>query len=614
MTRSFKHSMPFGAELLPEGEVRFRLWAPGVPSLSVEFGNSERLEMPPAGDGWFELVTDRATAGTEYRFILPDGLAVPDPASRFQPRDVNGPSVVMDPRAHGWRATEWRGRPWHEAVLYELHVGTFTPDGTFLAAIDKLDHLAELGVTAIELLPLADFAGTRNWGYDGVLPFAPDSAYGTPDDLKALIDAAHERGLMVFLDVVYNHFGPEGNYLHAYAGTFFTERHHTPWGAAINYDGEASRTVRDFFIHNALYWLEEFRFDGLRFDAVHAIIDDSDDPFLEELARRVRTTLGHERHIHLVLENDDNRASLLKRADDGTPVLYTAQWNDDFHHVAHVLATGEDVGYYSEYAKEPIDQLLRALTEGFIYQGNASAYRDGGPRGEPSAHLPPLAFVNFLQNHDQIGNRAFGDRLAAIADHRRLRALMTMTLLAPTVPMLYMGEEWGEVRPFAFFCDFPGALAHAVRDGRRREFARFPEFANESMRERIPDPNDPTTFERSKLDWDASARAPHAGWLSFTRGLLHTRASALAPRLAGIGADSAVAWRDGAAFAVTWTLGDGGRLTLLANLGESEVAGTAAPEGRLLAESEPGLGEDLSKGRLAGWSALWFLSDRSEVR
>ncbi|WP_247886862.1 malto-oligosyltrehalose trehalohydrolase [Azospirillum sp. SYSU D00513] len=611
MTRPTSHAMPFGAQLQPDGSVRFRLWAPSAPAVSVELGEGERLEMAAAGEGWFELTTDHATAGTEYRFVLPDGLKVPDPASRFQPRDTSGPSVVMDPGAYRWRNEGWTGRPWNEAVLYELHVGTFTPDGTFLAAIDKLDHLVDVGVTAIELLPLADFAGTRNWGYDGVLPYAPDSAYGTPDDLKALIDAAHERGLMVFLDVVYNHFGPEGNYLNAYAGKFFTERHHTPWGAAINYDGESSRPVRDFFIHNTLYWLEEFRFDGLRFDAVHAIIDDSDKHFLEELAERVRSGPGRDRHVHLVLENDDNIAHLLERGADGTPVHYTAQWNDDYHHAAHTLVTDEASGYYSEYAKSPIDQILRSLTDGFIYQGDPSAYRDGEPRGEPSAHLPPLAFVNFLQNHDQIGNRAFGDRLAAMADHRRLRALMAVTLLAPTVPMLYMGEEWGEVRPFAFFCDFHGDLADAVREGRRREFARFPEFADEKNRERIPDPNSPATFERSKLDWEARSRDPHSAWLDFTRRLLRARASELAPRLAGVGSKSGVVWRRDAAFAVEWTLGDGSRWTLVANLGGAPAADVAVPEGRLVAESEPGLSEGLSKGGLEGWSALWFLDSRA---
>ncbi|MGQ9370957.1 malto-oligosyltrehalose trehalohydrolase [Azospirillum sp. A39] len=614
MTARFVHSMPFGAEPLPDGTVRFRLWAPTVTTVAVAIGDADPEEIPmqPDGDGWFALTTDRAGAGSRYRFVLADGLRVPDPASRHQPDDVSGPSVVVDPGAYAWRTADWRGRPWHEAVLYELHVGTFTPEGTFRAAIGKLDRLAEAGVTAVELMPLADFAGSRNWGYDGVLPFAPDASYGTPDDLKALVEAAHERGLMIFLDVVYNHFGPEGNYLHAYADRFFTERHHTPWGAAINFDGADARPVRDFFIHNALYWLNEYRFDGLRFDAVHAIIDDSRPDILTELADTVRAAVGPDRHVHLVLENEANVARHLERDEAGGARRYDAQWNDDYHHVVHALATGESGGYYHDFAEEPIDKLQRALTEGFVFQGDPSPFHAGEGRGEPSAHLPPQAFVNFLQNHDQIGNRAFGERLSVLADPRRLRALAAVTLLAPAVPMLFMGEEWGETRPFNFFCDFEDGLAEAVREGRRREFAAFPEFADESARARIPDPNAPTTFEGSKLDWAAREREPHAGWLAFTTGLLRLRASVLMPRLKGAG-DARTAWRNGAAFAVAWTLGDGAVLVLLANLGDASAAGVVKPEGRLLAESEPGLFDQLAGGTLAGWSSLWFLEESGDA-
>jgi len=596
------HAMPFGAEVRPDGTVRFRLWAPTVPSVALQLDGGEALPMRAAGEGWFELTTDRVGPGARYHYVLPDGLKVPDPASRFQPDDVHGPSQVVDPGGYRWRNTGWHGRPWHEAVLYELHVGTFTPEGTYRAVIDRLDHLVELGVTAVELMPLADFAGTRNWGYDGVLPFAPDAAYGTPDDLKALVDAAHGRGLMVFLDVVYNHFGPEGNYLNAYAGSFFTDRHETPWGAAINYDGAAGRHVREFFIHNTLYWLEEYRFDGLRFDAVHAIADDSDPDILVELAERVQDTVGRERLVHLVLENDDNAARYLER-DDTTARHFTAQWNDDYHHVAHVLATGEQGGYYEDYARDPVGRMARALAEGFVYQGDASPYRDGERRGEPSAHLTPLAFVNFLQNHDQIGNRAFGERLAELAAPRRLRALMTATLLGPAVPMLFMGEEWGERRPFNFFCDFGGDLAQAVRDGRRREFAKFPEFADESARARIPDPTAVQTFEGSRLDWEARTRDPHADWLAFVRDLLRVRNAELAPRLNGVGAGTVV-WRRDAAFAVSWPLADGASLLLLANFGDADVEGVAKRPGRLLGASGPEVAERLADGALPGWSAL----------
>lgn len=608
----FAHAMPFGAEWRADGQVRFRLWAPSCDTLTVALETPDGLEqqtMEAIGGGWFERVTDRAGPGTPYRFVLPDGLRVPDPASRFQPDDVQGSSRVVDPRSYAWQSAGWRGRPWHEAVIYELHVGAFTPDGNFDGVRRRLDHLAGLGITAVELMPLSDFPGRRNWGYDGVLPFAPDSAYGTPDDLKALIDAAHQRGMMMLLDVVYNHFGPEGNYLNAYARPFFTGRHHTPWGDAINFDGPDARPVRDFFIHNALYWLEEFRFDGLRLDAVHAIIDDSRPDILVELAETVHRRMDERgRQVHLILENDDNAARYLERErnPDGRPRLYTAQWNDDFHHVAHALLTGESGGYYADYAEQPVAKLARALTEGFVYQGDPSPYRHDAPRGEPSAHLPPPAFVNFLQNHDQIGNRAFGERLAALAEPRPLRALAAITLLAPPVPLLFMGEEWGATEPFNFFCDFHDALADAVREGRRREFARFPEFADPAARSRIPDPNADTTFQRCRLDGAAREREPHAGWLAFTREALRVRATAIVPHLPGTAAGQAS--RHGSALSVSWRLGDGRRLALLANLGPEVADGLAVPAGAVLFESEPGLGSALAGGRLPGWSTVWFLA------
>ena len=426
---------------------------------------------------------------------------MPDPASRQQAEDVHGPSVVVDPRSYPWRTGNWRGRPWHEAVLYELHVGAFSASGDFDGVLHKLDWLERLGVTAIELMPIADFAGRRNWGYDGVLPFAPDRAYGASDSLKALIDAAHERGLMMFLDVVYNHFGPEGNYLGRYAPQFFTDRHQTPWGSAIDY---TRPVVRDFFIHNALYWLEEFRFDGLRLDAVHAIADDSSTHILTELAHRVRGACGPDRHVHLVLENDANQVKLLGRPH------YDAQWNDDFHHASHVVLTREAEGYYVDYQRDPLQALGRALAEGFVFQGETSLHRDGAARGEPTRDLPLDAFVAFLQNHDQVGNRAFGERLAQLVRPELLKAAASILLLSPQVPLLFMGEEWASAKPFQFFCDFGGELAQAVRDGRRREFAKFPAFADPGVRDRIPDPNDVATFERSKLDWAEADRDSHA--------------------------------------------------------------------------------------------------------
>lgn len=591
------HAMPFGATVQAEGAVRFRLWAPGAGTVTLELDGDTRLPMVRE-EGWFTLTTDRAGPGSAYRFILADGLAVPDPASRWQPDGVHGPSRVVDPASYVWTAHEWRGRPWHETVLYELHVGTFTPEGTYRAAIGRLDHLVETGVTAVELMPLAQCPGGRNWGYDGVQLFAPHAAYGTPDDLKALIDAAHGRGLMVFLDVVYNHFGPEGNYLGAYAPGFFTGRHETPWGAAINFDGADARPVRDFMIHNALYWLEEYRIDGLRLDAVHAILDDSSPHILEELARRVRTGTGTERHVHLVLENEHNGARLLAR-DGGEPRFHTAQWNDDYHHAAHVLATGESGGYYGGYAADPVAGLCRALAEGFIDQGDPSPVHGGAPRGEVSRHLPPLAFVNFLQNHDQIGNRAFGERLTVLAPPDRVEALLTITLLAPSIPLLFMGEEWGETTPFAFFTDFAGDLADAVREGRRREFAAFPEFADPERRAQIPDPNAPETFVRSRLDWGTVTQEPSASRLALVRRLLRLRAARIAPLLPGAGG-GAVLWRQGAGFSIAWTLAGGAELTLVAHLGDGTVMPLLPPSGEAL------VGGDVPD-RLSGWTARWFL-------
>ena len=428
------HRMPFGAE--PRGgSTRFRLWAPAARRVSLLLdtaADAEALTMDAAGDGWFECLAD-AGAGARYAFRIDDRMTVPDPASRANPDGVHGASAVVDPAGYGWRDHDWRGRPWYEAVVYELHVGTFTPAGTFAAAMERLDDLVDLGVTAVELMPVAAFPGMRGWGYDGVLPFAPAACYGTPDDLKRLVDAAHARGLMMLLDVVYNHFGPEGNYLHLYAPQFFDPRHQTPWGAAINFDAERSATVRSFFFHNALYWVEEFHFDGLRLDAVHAIADRSRPDFVTELALTVREK-NPGRAIHLVLENDRNEARYLSRDAEGQPQLATAQWNDDVHHALHVLATGEDDGYYADYAREPLTCFGRALAEGFAYQGEFSPYR-GAARGERSSNLTAPAFVSFAQNHDQIGNRALGERIVRLADTERLRALIACMLLAPQVPL-----------------------------------------------------------------------------------------------------------------------------------------------------------------------------------
>ena len=600
------HSMSQGAEVLKDGSVRFRLWAPAQSQLALVLEGAhgeQRLPMVRAPDGWFELVTPQARPGSRYRFRLGTGELVPDPASRFQPEDVHGPSEVIDPQGYNWKDTDWRGRPWEEAVLYELHVGTFTPEGTFRAVSTKLDHLVALGVTVIEIMPVADFPGRRNWGYDGVLPFAPDASYGRPEDLKALVDAAHARGLMVMLDVVYNHFGPEGNYLHCYAPQFFTERHKTPWGAAINYDDVGSRTVRDFFIHNALYWLEEYHFDGLRLDAVHAIADDSQPDILRELAQAVAAGPGRHRPVHLVLENDRNEARYLERDAAGRPLAYVAQWNDDIHHALHVLLTGETDGYYEDYADAPLRHLGRALAEGFIYQGEPSRHRQDAPRGEPSAHLPPTAFVNFLQTHDQVGNRAFGERLSLLAKPKALRAATAVLLLAPQPPLLFMGEEWGSRAPFPFFCDFGPELAAAVTAGRRREFARFPEFSDPAKQARIPDPNDPATFTTAVLDWREQERTDHRDWLKLYRDLLALRSREIVPRLSHLAGGQGrfrIIGRHG--LEVQWSFGDGTRLTLLANLGDGLWSDDEQPPGELLYATTAFEG-----GMLPAWGVCWFV-------
>jgi maltooligosyltrehalose trehalohydrolase len=579
-----KHRMPFGAEVLGEAGVRFRLWAPGAQQVSLVL-DSEAKPMAQAGDGWHELV-EKARPGALYRYRIDGKHDVPDPASRFQPQDADGPSEVIDPHAFEWRDEAWRGRPWQEAVIYELHVGTFSSQGTYGGVVSKLPHLRDLGVTALELMPLSDFAGRRNWGYDGVAPYAPDSSYGRPEELKALVQAAHHAGLMVFLDVVYNHFGPKGNYLGLYAPQFFTDRHHTPWGAAINF---AADPVRQYFIHNALYWLEEYHFDGLRFDAVHAIIDESPRHILEDIAAAVRAR-DPDRHVHLVLENDANQARFLGAG------RYDAQWNDDAHHAYHVLATGESDGYYAAYADAPARHLARCLAEGFAYQGEHSPFT-GEPRGEPSRELPSAAFVDFIQNHDQIGNRAHGERLASLADESKLKVLSAMLLLAPSPPLLFMGEEWGCHQPFLFFCDFDGELGEAVRNGRREEFARFAAFADPKVRARIPDPLSEQTFKRSVLRWKDARGTPGRAWLSHYKALLDIRRTEIAPRSFGAGRYRMLGER---AFEVSWESA-GAQLRLAANLSESAVQGDAAPRGRLIW----GIGNGR---RLDPWTASWWIA------
>jgi len=591
------HELPFGAELTAGG-VRFRLWAPRARDVALLLEGSRALPMQAEPEGWFSLTTGRAGAGSRYRYRV-DGGAYPDPASRYQPDGVHGASEVIDAGAYRWRSDKWRGRQPEELVIYELHLGTFSETGDFSGVVVHLDHLVDLGVTAIELMPIAEFPGRRNWGYDGVQWFAPSARYGRPDELKTLVDECHARGLAVLLDVVYNHFGPEGNYLHTIAPDFFTERLHTPWGAAINYDGPRSRPVRDFVLHNALYWLEEFHLDGLRLDAVHAIFDESAPDILTEVSEAIRERVT-DRPIHLILENDRNEARRLERH-------YTAQWNDDAHHALHLLLTGEDRGYYGDYAERPIEHLGRALATGFAYQGEASAHRHGQQRGEPSAHLPATAFVSFLQNHDQIGNTPFGNRIGRVLPEPLLHAAIAIVLLSPQIPLLFMGEEWASRRPFPFFCDFAPPLDEAVRAGRRREFAHYPEFADPAAQQRIPDPTTEATFAAARLDWSEPQEPAHASWLDRYRRLLTIRRREIVPRLSAIEPGGTYDLFGPAALRVEWRLGDGSRLVLLANFAElPALLPEQMPQNRMLYTSGEPLGESLG-GAIPPHSAAFYL-------
>jgi maltooligosyltrehalose trehalohydrolase len=583
--RGSEWHLAFGANLLGPEQTRFRIWAPGQKKVLVAIEGREPLGMTACSGGWFEIVVN-CGPGTAYRYLLPDGTAIPDPASRAQSNDVHGPSVVVDPASYKWRNEHWRGRPWEEAVLYELHVGIL---GGFNGVARELPRLAALGITAVELMPVAEFPGARNWGYDGVLPFAPESSYGKPDELKSLIDAAHDNGLMVFLDVVYNHFGPDGNYLAAYAPDMFRNDLTTPWGPAIDF---RQKEVRQFFTENALYWLIEYRFDGLRFDAVHAITEPD---WLDEMAAEVRQRIP-DRNVHLVLENDDNAASHL--AGD-----FDAQWNDDGHHVLHRLLTGERQGYYEDYEDMPATRLARCLKEGFVYQGEPSPHRGGKLRGSPSADLPPTAFVLFLQNHDQVGNRAFGERLTMLVDPAALEAAIALQLLCPQIPLIFMGEETASDTPFLFFTDHNDELAQAVREGRRREFSGFQQFNDPVLLQKIPDPNATETFGRSRPRAD-EVRGDSRQKLY--RTLLTLRRTHILPRLVRARARDAKAVGP-AAVTASWCMGDSATLMLACNLGWEVVAIEPLPDTVLFATSEAAR-RSAQNGKLEPYTTIALLA------
>jgi maltooligosyltrehalose trehalohydrolase len=597
-----QHKMPFGVRI-ENGGATFRLWGPAARMAEVALSRgSAPPEIHPAeadAEGWWECHVPHATAGTMYQWRIDGKQLVPDPGSRQNPEGPGGPSCVVDPLQFEWD-TGWTGRPWHEVVLYELHVGTFTPEGTFTAAEARLQHLVDTGITAVELMPVASFAGRFGWGYDGVLPYAPHDAYGSPDELKHFIQQAHRLGLMVFLDVVYNHFGPEGNYLSMYAPGFFSTTKNSPWGAAINFDGPESLQVREFFIHNALYWVQEFRFDGLRLDAVHAISDESATHVLHELSERVRQAT-HGRHVHLVLENEDNGYEHLAAAPQ--PGRFDGQWNDDFHHVLHVAMTGETQRYYHDYGDAPMDLLARSFTHGMVFEG--AKRKKGGARKEvrPAPAQPLSALVNFAHNHDQVGNRARGERLGQLVAPEASALPTLLALLTPAIPMLFFGEEWGAPEPFLYFADWEGELRKAVREGRRREFGHG-DAAD------LPDPCSSDTFEASRPD-PAHART-HGGRerLDAIRAALAARRKWITPRqhllLTGKHSAQRVGERG---LAVQWRYGDGQLLSLELNLGpdalQVEPQHLGPVEAQLVFSHR--CPAETPRGTWPAWSARWTL-------
>jgi maltooligosyltrehalose trehalohydrolase len=494
-----------------DGGVHFRIWAPATEIAEVvlydDGGTVHRLNEEPGG--YFAAMVPGAAAGSRYRFRL-DGESYPDPASRSQPEGVHGPSEVMDPASHVWQVNEWPAHRVEDLVIYELHIGTFTPGGTFDSAIERLPEVAALGINAVEPLPIANFPGTRNWGYDGVYLYSPATSYGGYDAFKRFVDAAHGLGLSVILDVVYNHFGPEGNYLPAVTGgRFFTDRHHTPWGDAINYDGPGSRAVRDFIIQNALYWLTEHRVDGLRLDATHAIIDDSPRHLLAELSDRVAKLPGHRRL--LIAEDERNARGLVETRERGGHAL-DAVWSDDLHHQLRRMVARDSEGYFAAYSGT-VEDAARTLETGW--------WRNS----DDAAELRPSAFVHCIQNHDQVGNRALGDRLNHSIDLPVYRALSTLLLTSPYVPLLWMGQEWAASTPFLYFTDHPEELGKLVTRGRREEFAHFSAFSDPVAAASIPDPQAVETFERSTLRWEERGRAPHSGILRLYTDLLKLRSA-----------------------------------------------------------------------------------------
>ncbi len=509
--------LPVGAELAPEGGVHFRVWAPRVGRVEVESGN-ERVPLGTEPGGYHSGRVPSIGAGARYAFRLDGGAPYPDPASRFQPEGPHGPSEVIDPNDFAWTDVKWRGVPREGQVVYEMHIGTFTTAGTCGAASEELPELARAGITVVEVMPIADFPGDFGWGYDGVALFAPTRLYGRPADFRAFVDRAHSVGMGVILDVVYNHLGPDGNYLGQFSADYVSTRHRTDWGAAINFDGEGSEAVREYFIANAGYWIDEFHLDGLRLDATQDIQDDSPEHVLVAIAHRARARAGR-RSVLLVAENEPQDARLVRPVAAGGHGL-DALWNDDFHHSAKVALTGRAEAYYSDHAGTP-QELISAIKRGFLYQGQRYAWQ-GKRRGRPAGDIAPTSFVNFIENHDQVANSLAGLRCHQLTSPGRYRAMTALLLLGPATPLLFQGQEFAASSPFLFFADLPAELAKVVRAGRAEFLSQFPSLAGPEAQAALPDPADRLTFERSRLDLGererhASAYALHIDLLRLRR-------------------------------------------------------------------------------------------------
>jgi maltooligosyltrehalose trehalohydrolase len=584
-------AVPVVGAVASAGGTTFRIWAPAGNTVDIVIigRDGEQVhELTPTQSGWFEAHVAGVGAGDRYWIRLNGSETYPDPLSRSQPDGVHGASEVMDAAAFNWTDDGWRGRRMEELVIYELHVGTATAEGTFDALIRRLPHLVELGVTAIELMPAAEFAGDRNWGYDGVYLFAPSHAYGGPDAMRRFIDAAHAHGLAVILDVVYNHFGPEGNYLPAVSGgRIFTEQHHTPWGVAVNYDDDGSEAVRSIVLANVREWIRDYHVDGLRLDATHAIIDNSTPHILQQIAETAREV---DRHVVVIAEDERNERSLLLTAEEGGLGL-DGVWADDAHHILRRMVAGDSDGYFSAYDGST-DELARALRQGWLYQGEVYA-PSSEPRGASSEGIPPFRFVHCIQNHDQVGNRALGERLNHQVDADVYRAASALLLLTPCTPLLWMGQEWAATSPFQYFTDHPEELGRLVTEGRRDEFAGFSEFSDETLWAKIPDPQSLETYERSKLQWSECDDEPHAGVLRLYRELLRLRS--MHPALRGRTGESYDTRALSAGALGLRRDGEGASALLVANLkgaleldleGEQLTAGRPASQWRILLSTE----------------------------